>query len=76
MPRNDFYRFSAAANTWTALPTGSAPSARYGMGFASTPDGMLYVFGGFDGTGNQAKERRELESGLKGLCADDEKWLT
>ena len=44
---NDVYRFSPAANTWTALsPSGSAPSPRYGMGFAATPDGMLYVFGG------------------------------
>jgi hypothetical protein len=41
------YRFSPAANTWTALsPSGSGPSPRYGMGFAATPDGMLYVFGG------------------------------
>jgi hypothetical protein len=50
--QNDVYRFSAAANTWTALsPSGSGPSPRYSMGFASTPDGMLYVFGGIS-TGN------------------------
>jgi hypothetical protein len=48
--RNDVYRFSPAANAWTALsPSGSAPSGRHGMGFAATPDGMLYVFGGYDG---------------------------
>jgi hypothetical protein len=29
-----------------ALTTGSRPSPRYAMGFAATPDGMLYVFGG------------------------------
>jgi hypothetical protein len=47
---NDVYRFSAAANTWTALsPSGSGPSRRSEMGFASTPDGLLYVFGGWDG---------------------------
>lgn len=47
---NDVYRFSAAANTWTALsPSGSGPSPRGGMGFAATPDGMLYVFGGYGG---------------------------
>ena len=47
---NDLYRFSAAANTWTALsPSGSGPSPRSDMGFAATPDGMLYVFGGYDG---------------------------
>ena len=31
-----------------ALTAGSSPSPRYGMGFAATPDGMLYVFGGND----------------------------
>jgi hypothetical protein len=46
---NDVYRFIAAANTWTALsPSGSGPSPRWQMGFAATPDGMLYVFGGYD----------------------------
>jgi N-acetylneuraminic acid mutarotase len=44
---NDLYRFSPAANTWTALsPSGSPPSSRQGMGFAAAPDGVLYVFGG------------------------------
>jgi hypothetical protein len=36
-----------------ALISGSGPSSRFAMGFESTPDGMVYVFGGFDGTGNQ-----------------------
>jgi hypothetical protein len=46
---NDLYCFSAAANTWTALsPSGSRPPLRDTMGFAATPDGMLYVFGGWD----------------------------
>jgi hypothetical protein len=46
---NDVYRFSPAANAWTALfPSGSGPFGRYGMGFAATPDGMLYVFGGYN----------------------------
>jgi hypothetical protein len=49
---NDVYRFSPAANTWTALsPSGSGPSPRGSMGFAATPNGMLYVFGGY-GSGN------------------------
>jgi hypothetical protein len=53
---NDVYRFSAAANTWTALsPSGSGPSRRYAMGFAATPDGMLYVFGGEDSNGTGGK---------------------
>jgi hypothetical protein len=48
---NDLYRFSPAANNWTLLsPSGSGPSPRSSMGFAATPDGMLYVFGGsYDG---------------------------
>jgi hypothetical protein len=46
---NDLYRFSAAANTWTTLsPSGSGPSPRREVGSAATPDGMFYVFGGFD----------------------------
>jgi hypothetical protein len=32
-----------------ALTAGSGLPPRYAMGFAATPDGMLYVFGG-DGT--------------------------
>ena len=52
--RNDLYRFSAAANTWTALsPSGSGPSERYRLGFAATPDGMLYVFGGYGNSGTE-----------------------
>jgi hypothetical protein len=50
---NDMYRFSPAANTWTALsPIGSGPSPRAYIGFAATPDGMLYVFGGRFNDGN------------------------
>ncbi len=45
---NDLYRFDPATVTWTALsPTGIPPSRRHMMGFAATPDGKLYVFGGF-----------------------------
>jgi hypothetical protein len=50
---NDVYHFSPAANTWTALSlSGSGPTPRYDAGFAATPDGILYVFGGWDG-GNE-----------------------
>jgi N-acetylneuraminic acid mutarotase len=53
-PRNDLYRFSPGDNAWTALPpSGSAPSPRNAMGFAATPDGMLYIFGGLDGIGRR-----------------------
>jgi hypothetical protein len=34
-----------------ALTAGSGPSPRAYMGFAATPDGMLYVFGGYDNSG-------------------------
>ena len=48
---NDLYRFSPAAVTWTALsPSGSKPSPRSGLGMAATPDGMVYVFGGYGST--------------------------
>jgi N-acetylneuraminic acid mutarotase len=53
---NDLYRFSPTSNAWTALSVASPPSARYGMGFAATPDGMLYVFGG-SGTGSRGEGR-------------------
>jgi hypothetical protein len=55
---NDLYRYSAADNAWTALSlSGSRPSPRSDMGFAATPDGMLYVFGGWSGgpDGNEGK---------------------
>jgi hypothetical protein len=52
------YRFSTAANTWTALsPSGSSPSPHHAMGFAATPDGMLYIFGGWDGGNKRERER-------------------
>ncbi len=58
---NDLYRFSAADNNWAALsPAGSGPSPRVGMGFAATPDGMLYVFGGRDGSGIESEEWGQL----------------
>jgi hypothetical protein len=34
-----------------SLTAGSRPSPRYSTGFAATPDGMFYVFGGQDGSG-------------------------
>jgi hypothetical protein len=45
------YRFNPAANTWTAAL--SLSFRRMSMGFAATPDGMLYVFGGWDGFGTE-----------------------
>jgi hypothetical protein len=46
---NDLYHFNPATVTWTALfPSGSAPSPRCcnTLGFTSTPDGIIYVYGG------------------------------
>jgi hypothetical protein len=57
---NDFYRFSAATNSWTALsPSSSAPSARLWLGLASTPDGMLYLFGGVSSSGTEGMNERQ-----------------
>ncbi len=45
---NDLYSFDPATVKWVKLnPSGSVPSPRHMMGFAATPDGMLYVFGGY-----------------------------
>jgi hypothetical protein len=68
---NDLYRFSPSASKWAELsPIGPAPAPRQYMGFAATPDGMLYVFGGLrcsaygcgnEGTGAEgAGDRREV----------------
>ena len=44
---NDLNSFSPATNAWTALaPSGPIPVQRSSMGFAATPDGKLYLFGG------------------------------
>jgi hypothetical protein len=54
---NDLYRFNPISNAWTALGAASPPAPRAFMGFAATPDGMLYGFGGFNGgekTGGEA----------------------
>ncbi len=45
---NDLYHLDPATATWTKLnPSGSPPAERHMMGFTATPDGALYVFGGF-----------------------------
>ena len=43
----DLHVFDPITVKWTELhPTGSSPPPRGGMGFAATPDGKLYVYGG------------------------------
>ena len=49
---NDLYSFSPNTSVWSALsPSGPLPAPRFGMGFAATPSGMLYMFGGANGSG-------------------------
>uniref|UniRef100_A0A6T8DVU2 Uncharacterized protein n=1 Tax=Cryptomonas curvata TaxID=233186 RepID=A0A6T8DVU2_9CRYP len=53
-PLSNFSRFNPRNNSWTDLvpiSNGSVPSARYAMGFTSTPDGRLFVFGGHGESG-------------------------
>ena len=50
---NDLYSFSRTSNIWTALSAASPPVARSDFGFVSTPDGILYVFGGSTGSGER-----------------------
>ena len=50
---NDLYGFSPTNITWASLVATSPPTARVHMGFTATPDGMLYVFGGYDGGGGR-----------------------
>jgi hypothetical protein len=68
--RNDVYRLSSAANTWTALlPSGSGPSPRDSMCFAATPDGMLYVFGGYDDSrGNEREWGKPIRYIYMSIC--------
>ena len=48
---NDLYQFDPVDTTWRKLAvTGSVPTRRHMHGLTATPDGMLYVFGGFDMT--------------------------
>jgi hypothetical protein len=47
---NDLYCYIPAAVQWVAiLPSGSAPSPRSGLVMVATPDGMVYIFGGYGG---------------------------
>ena len=44
---NDLFSYEPSTKMWKQLPhSSSAPSPRFEMGFAATPDRMLYVFGG------------------------------
>ncbi len=46
---NDLWRFDPATSNWTLLSSAAvslAPPPRNAMGFAITPDGAMYLFGG------------------------------
>ncbi len=43
---NDLYRYSPATATWTALSQHGSLPTRITLGFAATPNGMLYLYGG------------------------------
>jgi hypothetical protein len=46
---NDLYSFDPATVTWkTLMPTGPSPSPRKYMGFVAIPDGLLYLYGGYN----------------------------
>ena len=47
---DDLYNFRPDTNTWTALLPLGKPSPRWGAGFAAAPDGLVYAFGGTNGT--------------------------
>jgi hypothetical protein len=52
---SDLYSYIPAARTWKALsPIGPPPSPRGGMGIAATPNGMVYIFGGYSDVGELA----------------------
>ncbi len=43
----ELFCFQQATLSWTFLNISNGPSARYEMGFTSTSNGNLYLFGGF-----------------------------
>ncbi len=53
---NDLWYFDPKSNSWTNTTTKSrVPIGRYALGMTSTPDGMLYVFGGSNvGSGGES----------------------
>ena len=66
---NDLYSYNSTTVMWTALgPNGTAPSQRTSMGFAATPDGTIYVFGGSDGGKKLSRGRFEGNRAGSKLC--------
>jgi N-acetylneuraminic acid mutarotase len=45
---NDIYRYNCGTSTWTRIATnGDVPIQRVRMGFTATPNGTIYLFGGY-----------------------------
>ena len=62
---NDIYRFDAANNTWVLLSvSGTAAPPRYKFGCTVTPNGVIYIFGGY---GNAGERRRLLSNQRAGV---------
>jgi hypothetical protein len=52
--KNDVFGFDPTSNIWAQLsPVGTIPSGRERMGFASSHDGLIYLFGGLNQQGNR-----------------------
>ena len=50
----DFFVFSPSVASWTPLsPSGTGPSARWALGFATGSDGRIWAFGGEDSSGGE-----------------------
>ncbi len=62
---NDMHRYDPANRTWTEvdIPAGSAPAARAYAGVAEA-EGLLYLFGGSNGTGLSPDSPHASLSGL------------
>ena len=44
----NLFRFTMSTNSWESMPENENIFGRTLMGFASTPDKKLYVFGGYN----------------------------
>ena len=66
---NDLYLFSPVSNMWTLLSAANQPPARDAMGIAATYDGMIYVFGGYAGSGGETAHSAARFMTLLGVFA-------
>jgi hypothetical protein len=58
---NKLYHFDFTGSAWSVIaPKGAVPPGRVKMGFAATPAGVLYVFGGMDANFGEHKQLRRF----------------